>query len=139
MEQKQGVEMIEELQEARRLLAKGWCQRTMHRRTIFGGHKYCAEGALTEAFYGYPTASISHGMMWDAYRLVVKALAGELGVEAPRYGGMIPLNDLSITRKQDVLRAFDVAIKAAISLAQPEVIKEPKIELPTVTKELANV
>jgi hypothetical protein len=128
--------MNEQLQEARRLIAKGWCKRMMHRRTIFGGHKYCADGALGMAFMGSYEMGCHNWSdeAWQAFRLVTNALASELGFPAPQRGGLIELNDNSLTRKQHVLNAFDEAIR----LTQP-VIEEPSIELPVVTKELVAV
>lgn len=83
------------LKKARKLIERGWCRYTKSRRfRVDGPMHYCAIGAIEKA--GGNTE----------HRDILRQAIGS---------GIVRFNDSDGRKKADVLRAFDRAIKLAVS------------------------
>lgn len=97
------------LQEARRFIAQGWTQGTFARdgdgavvnRMSKDARCWCTIGAMLNAADGMPGG-----------HFVYKDAMSKLGSAIPRGGSVTLWNDDPMTTREDVLLAFDLAIKA---------------------------
>lgn len=91
--------MSQQLQEARALIAQGWCQGQMRTVHPDGSQSYCLVGA---AFAATPNRI----ERWALYRLLAQHLPDGFG----RFGDVACFNDSPSTTQADALAVFDRAL-----------------------------
>src|SRR6185295_11040321 len=109
--------VLQILQEARALIAKGWTQGTYYTPDK---SKFCLVGALSEASGPLDTHTLATDVRIQAYRKAAEAVAKGLMVDSTPgehdefYIGLVPFNDQPGRTKDEVLALIDKAINAEL-------------------------
>lgn len=108
--------VLEELMEARALIAKGWVQGhlSVNKGNPWEGFHFCMLGALEMAHGGVVAYRKMNGFHYEP---VAYALAAGLPGKEPRF--IVPFNDRTGRTQQEVLAVFDRAIAIELQKAAP--------------------